>query len=292
MAKFKGRGKRRQFRREEEREEWFPKTRIGKMVMKKEILSIDQIFEMGKPIREHQIADYLIPTLTDHILSVSMTQRMTDCGRKIQFRAVAIVGDSSGHVGIGVGKADETRPAIERGIKNAKRNLISVPLGCGSWECGCGTRHTVPIKVAGHNGSVTVILKPAPRGVGIVSSDSVKKVLSLAGVKDAWTFSRGNTSNTYNTAMAVYYALDNLNRMKITGNWTEDEPAPEPVEITDEGAPKKSSEEKKESPKQEKKPEPIKQEKKELEKKDVTKGVEEKEPAGKEETKTEKVDKA
>jgi len=209
----------RSFHREEEKEDWTPKTSIGKQVMNKEIISVDQIFEMGKPILEHQIIDMLVPNLKDEVLEVSMTQRMTDCGRKSQFRAVVIVGDSNGHVGIGVGKADETRPAIMTGIKHAKRNLIKVPLGCGSWECGCGKRHTVPIKVIGHNGSVVITLKPAPRGVGIVSNEVVKKVLSLAGVKDAWAFSRGKTSNVYNSAMAVFKALDSLNGMKFQGSW-------------------------------------------------------------------------
>jgi small subunit ribosomal protein S5 len=206
-------------RHEEEREEWVPKTDLGRKVMSKEIISVDQIFEMGKPILEHQIVDALVPNLKDDVIEVSMTQRMTDCGRKSQFRAIVIVGDSNGHVGIGAGKADETRPAIETGIKHAKRNLIKVPLGCGSWECGCGKRHTIPIKVIGHNGSVVITLKPAPKGVGIVSNEVVKKVLALAGVKDAWAFSRGKTSNVYNSAMAVYKALDSLNHMKFTGSW-------------------------------------------------------------------------
>ncbi len=214
--------------REEEEEDWAPKTDIGKRVMSKEIISIDQIFEMGKPILEHQIIDALVPNLKDEVIEVSMTQRMSQNGRKSQFRAVVIVGDGSGHVGIGVGKADETRPAITTGIRHAKRNLIKVPLGCGSWECGCGKKHTVPIKVIGHNGSVVITLKPAPRGVGIVSNDVVKKVLALAGVKDAWAFSRGKTSNVYNSAMAVFKALDSLNRMKFVGSWETEEPSQQP----------------------------------------------------------------
>jgi len=215
-------------RSDEETEEWVPKTEIGKRVMNKDIISVDQIFEMGKPILEHQIVDALVPNLKDEVLEVSMTQRMSENGRKSQFRAIVIIGEGNGHVGVGVGKADETRPAIETGIKNAKRNIIKVPLGCGSWECGCGKRHTVPIKVVGHNGSVFITLKPAPRGVGIVSNEVVKKVLALAGVKDTWAFSKGKTSNVYNSAMAVFYALDSLNKMKFVGSWESEEPAPQP----------------------------------------------------------------
>ncbi len=236
MAKGRPKRDRGPPRREEEEAPWVPKTSIGKQVMNKEIISIDQIFEMGKPILEHQIINTLVPNLKEEVLEVSITQRMTDCGRKTQFRAIVIVGDSNGHVGVGVGKADETRPAIETGIRNAKRNLIKVPLGCGSWECGCGKRHTVPIKVLGHNGSVKITLKPAPRGVGIVSNQVVRKVLSLAGVRDAWAFSRGKTSNVYNSAMAVFNALDSLNRMKFTGNWETEEPPPQPEAPKEEGA--------------------------------------------------------
>jgi small subunit ribosomal protein S5 len=118
-----------------------------------------------------------------------------------------------------VGKAAETKPAVETAIKYAKRNLVKIPLGCGSWECGCGTRHSVPIMIRGKNGSVTVTIKPAPRGLGIAASEVVKKVLRMAGVKDAWTFSRGRTSSIYNTAMATLAALDGLNGMKFKGDW-------------------------------------------------------------------------
>ncbi|MEW6328946.1 MAG: 30S ribosomal protein S5 [Candidatus Micrarchaeota archaeon] len=203
----------------EEAAEWVPKTDIGRRVKNKEITAVEQIFELGKPIIEHQIVDILLPNLRDEVIKVSMTQRMTDCGRKTQFRAVVLVGDGAGHLGIGVGKADETKPAIETAIKHAKRNVIHVPLGCGSWECGCGQKHTLPIVSTGKNGSVTITLKPAPRGVGIVANEVVRKVLGMAGVKDAWSFARGRTRGMYNTAMAVFNALGNLNKMKYRGDW-------------------------------------------------------------------------
>jgi len=210
---------RRDFQAREEAVEWVPKTDIGRRVKNKEITTIEQIFELGKPVIEHQIVDILLPNLRDEVIKVSMTQRMTDCGRKSQFRAVVIVGDGVDHLGIGAGKADETKPAIETAIKNAKRHVIHVPLGCGSWECGCGQRHTLPIVSTGKSGSVTITLKPAPRGVGIAANEIVRKVLGMAGVKDIWSFSRGRTRGVYNTAMAVFNALDNLNKMKYKGDW-------------------------------------------------------------------------
>ncbi|MDO8339379.1 MAG: 30S ribosomal protein S5 [Candidatus Burarchaeum sp.] len=214
---------------EEEEAPWTPKTDIGKKVANHEIVSIKQVLESGKPIREHQLVTALLPNLTQETLEIKNTQRMTGNGRKMQFRAVVLVGDGNGHLGIGAGKADEVRPAISSGAKLAKRNIIHVPLGCGSWECGCKTRHTVPIRVVGKNGSVEIMLKPAPLGVGIVANATVRKVLHAAGVKDVWTFSRGRTSSIYNTTMAVFKALDSLNNMKYYDDWERNLKSAEPA---------------------------------------------------------------
>ena len=214
---------------EEEEAPWTPKTDIGKKVANHEIASIDQVLESGKPIREYQLVTALLPNLTQETLEIKNTQRMTGNGRKMQFRAVVLVGDGDGHLGIGTGKADEVRPAISSGTRLAKRNIAHIPLGCGSWECGCKTRHTVPIRVVGKNGSVEIVLKPAPLGVGIVANKTVRKVLHAAGVKDVWTFSRGRTSSIYNTAMAVFKALDSLNNMKYYDDWERNLKSAEPV---------------------------------------------------------------
>ena len=217
---FRGRRRNdRSDREKAERPEWIPKTALGARVKSGEITSVEQIFEMGKPILEHEIVDHLIPDIESETLDLMNTQRMTDCGRKAQFRAIVLVGDRKGHFGIGAGKSEEVKPAIESAIKDAKRNLIGVPLGCGSWECGCKQGHSVPIKTIGKNGSVEVTLKPAPRGLGIAANKVVKRVLTLAGVKDVWSFSRGHTENVYNMAMAVSKALDNLNSMRYRGDW-------------------------------------------------------------------------
>jgi len=221
MGRMGGRG-RRPF--QEERapfnpDSWTPKTEIGRKVKAKEIVSIEEILEQGKPILEHEITDMLVPALAENVLEIRNVQRMTDCGRKAVFRVVVLMGDGQGHAGIGVGRAPEVKPAIEQGIKYAKRNVVKIPLGCGSWECGCNTKHTVPITVKGSSGSVEVVIKPAPKGLGIAASEVVKKVLRAAGVKDAWSFTRGKTSSIYNTSMATLGALDSLNGMKIRGDW-------------------------------------------------------------------------
>ena len=195
------------------REEWEPKTSLGLMVKEGEITSVEQIFDLGKRILEPEIVDVLIPDLESETLQIKSTQRSTDSGRKASFRIVVIVGDLKGHVGIGVGKSDEIRPAIQYAIKNAKKNIVSITSGCGSWECKCNIEHSVPQRTIGKEGSTKVTLKPAPRGLGLAGNEVVKKVLSMAGIKDVWSFSSGG-GNVYNMASATINALDNLNKLK------------------------------------------------------------------------------
>ncbi len=190
-----------------------PKTEIGRMVKNGEISSIEQIFGMGKLILEHEIVDILLPNLESETLKVGMTQRVTDSGKRNQFRVVVVVGDRNGHVGIGVGKSDEMRPAMEYAVRKAKKNIIPVKKGCGSWECKCALTHSLPQRIEGKQGSSIVVLKPAPRGLGLAANDVVKKVLGMAGVKDVWSSSQGG-SNTYNIAIATINALMNLNSLK------------------------------------------------------------------------------
>lgn len=199
---------------DEKKDTWHPKTELGKKVKNGEITSFEQIAEIGKPVLEPELIDVLLPNLCEETLLVKTTQRVTDSGRKIQFRVVVAVGDKNGHVGIGVGKADSVKPALDYAIKNAKKNIISVPMACGSWECKCHLAHSVPRTVQGKEGSTVVLLKPAPRGLGLVSNTTIKKVLSMAGVKDVWSTTIGNTNNIYNTAMAGIKALKNISVVK------------------------------------------------------------------------------
>ena len=195
-------------------EEWTPLTELGKKVKAHEITSIEQIFHSDKRIEEREIVDALLPNLKSEVIEIMSVQRMTKNNRKAKYRVTAVVGDQNGHVGVGAGKDIEVKAAIENAISNAKRNVIPIIFGCGSWQCQCGTSHSLPFTTTGKCGSVEVILKPAPRGLGIVASDPVRKMLVLAGVKDLWSFSRGRTRAKYNTLMAVYRALTNINSMK------------------------------------------------------------------------------
>lgn len=195
-------------------EAWTPKTKLGQMVKAGQITNLEQIFAMGKPIKEVEIVDALLPGMETRNVETASVQRMTKDARKMKYRTTVIIGDKKGHVGIGVGKATEVRPAIDEAVKDAKMHMISIALGCGSWECNCGTPHSLPITLRAKVGTAEIILKPAPRGVGIVAGGTAKAVLEMAGLKDVWTFARGRTRDIYNMALATYVALRSLSQMK------------------------------------------------------------------------------
>ena len=190
-------------------EEWIPKTRLGKLVAKGEITSMSEALKSGYPLKEVEIVDALLSEVEDQVLDVNMVQRMTDSGRRTKFRVVVAVGNKDGFVGIGIAKDKEVGMAIRKAVDNAKLNIIEVKRGCGSWECGCGMPHSLPFKVEGKSGSVRVILKPAPRGVGLAVGNVAKVVLGLAGIHDVWGVTKGETRTTINYAKAVYNALKN-----------------------------------------------------------------------------------
>lgn len=201
-------------------EEWEPVTSVGRMVKEGQISSIEDLFQLGLPIREPQIIDVLLPDLQEEVIDINLVQKQTDAGEKSRFKATVIVGTDAGYVGIGEGKAKEIGPAIRKAILRAKIHLTPIRRGCGSWECGCRDPHSVPFKVDGKTGSVRVTLIPAPKGVGLVAADTIKVVLRLAGIQDIWSRTRGNTRTTLNFAHAVYEALRKSHRIMSPQDWT------------------------------------------------------------------------
>ena len=195
-------------------ENWEPKTKLGKAVKKGEVADLDIILESGGKILEPEIVDVLIPDIKAETILIQPTQRTTDSGRKVSFRAIVAVGDGKGHVGVGVGKSREVGPAVDYATKQAKKNMIKVKMGCGSWECQCNQPHSLPRMVVGREGSTVITLKPAPRGLGLAANDNVKIILKLAGIKDVWSSARGATDNVYNTVVATIGALDLLNKIR------------------------------------------------------------------------------
>ena len=197
--------------------EWEPKTKLGKMVKNGELTDISEIFKEGIPVMESEIVDILLPDLEEDVIDINLVQRMHKSGRRVKFRATVAVGNNNGYIGLGKGKAKEVGPAIRKAITDAKLNLIQIRRGCGSWECGCKLPHSVPFEVGGTAGSVRVTLLPAPNGIGLAAGDVGKKILKLAGIKDVWSQTKGQTQSTINSAKATFGALRQTSLTKITG---------------------------------------------------------------------------
>lgn len=214
-------------------EEWIPKSKIGKMVFNGEIKDINELFDKGYRIREEGIADKLIPNLESDLILIGQSkgkfgggkrrafkqnQKKTEDGNKVSFRSMVVVGNKNGIVGIGEGRSIETVPAREKAYRNAKKNLIRINTGCGSWECNCGGNHSIPFAVEGKCGSVRIKLVPAPKGVGLCIHRECQKVFQLAGIKDVWSMTKGDTRTTINLITALIDALKKLSITKVKHN--------------------------------------------------------------------------
>ncbi len=213
----RGRGDRpRRPRDRRDEPEWVPRTQLGTLVKAGKIKTMSEALRSDLPLREPQVVDKLMgEDLVDEVLKVNMVQRMTDSGRRTRFSITVVVGNNNGYVGLGSARGKEVGPTIKKAIDNAKLNMIELIRGCGSWECGCMTPHSMPLKVQGKSGSTVVTLRPAPRGVGLAVGDVAKKILKLAGISDAWGFTRGQSKTTVNNAKAVMNALKQTNLMKV-----------------------------------------------------------------------------
>ncbi|MFB6136446.1 MAG: 30S ribosomal protein S5 [Halobacteriaceae archaeon] len=194
---------------------WTPQTRLGRQVQEGEIDTMEDALASGLPLKEPEIVDQLLPGMEDEVLDINMVQRMTDSGRRVKFRCAVVVGNRDGFVGYAEGRDDQVGGAIQKAIDIAKLNIIDVSRGCGSWECGCGTPHTVALRTKGKAGSVEVELVPAPRGLGLAAGETVGHVLELAGIEDVWTQSSGKTRTTVNFAKATFNALTNTAEARI-----------------------------------------------------------------------------
>ncbi len=202
---------------EQRREEavWVPRTRLGLSVTNSKVTSLEEIFQNGWKIKEHEIVRTLSPDLKSYTVHVGIVQKQTDAGEITKFKAVVAVGDETGWFGVGSGKTKQLRDAVDKGTNDAMLKIIPVRLGCGSWECRCGTNRSVPYKTLGKGGSVRVEIIPGPRGLGLVAGETIRNLLSLAGIKDAWTRTTGSTSTMASVANAVYDALKKVHGMSI-----------------------------------------------------------------------------
>jgi small subunit ribosomal protein S5 len=137
--------------------------------------------------------------LKDRVVHISRVAKVVKGGRRFSFSAVVVVGDGNGHVGTGLGKANEVPDAIRKAVQNAKRFLIEVPLVNG----------TIPFEVSGEFGASKVIARPASPGTGVIAGSGVRAVVEAAGISNILTKSLGS-NNPHNLVKAAIDALGQL----------------------------------------------------------------------------------
>jgi len=225
----RGRGGRGGRRGDRDENVWVPVTKLGRLVKEGKIASIEEIFLFSLPVKEAEIIDYFLKDkLQDEVMKIMPVQKQSSAGQRTRFKAFVAIGDTDGHIGLGVKCSSEVANAIRGAIISAKLNVA--PVRRGFWGRKQGLPHTVPCKVTGQCGSVRVRLIPAPRGTGLVSSPAGKKLMHMAGIDDCYSSARGHTRTMGNFIKAIFYALRNTYGYLSPELWKENPLLPMPYQ--------------------------------------------------------------
>ena len=144
--------------------------------------------------------------LQDRVVHINRVAKVVKGGRRFSFSAIVVVGDGSGHVGFGLGKANEVPDAIRKAVERAKKGIIEIPLNKG----------TVPYEITGIYGSSEVFIKPAFEGTGVIAGGAVRAVLEVAGIRNIYTKCYGSR-NPHNVVKAT---IQGLSMLKSSGGVT------------------------------------------------------------------------
>lgn len=144
----------------------------------------------------------------EKVVQVKRVTKVVKGGKKLSFRAILVIGNANGYIGVGVGKANDVIGAVKKGVADAKKHTINVPI----------TKYlSIPHPINGRSGAAKVMLRPSATGSGVIAGGSTRTVLELAGIKNILAKQLGS-NNTLNNARATLNALENLRTFECTAH--------------------------------------------------------------------------